>query len=90
MVDFDPFEITSFEDGDDRRVIVNVAGPAALLVAKAFKLGERLMTPERLIAKDAGDVYRLFDVTSVADNGPDASVSAPIRRRVPLTHRSGM
>ena len=55
------------EDGDDRRVIVNVAGPAALLVAKAFKLGERLMTPERLIAKDAGDVYRLFDMTSVAD-----------------------
>ena len=67
VVDFDPFEITSFEDGDDRRVIVNVAGPAALLVAKAFKLGERLMTPERLIAKDAGDVYRLFDMTSVAD-----------------------
>ena len=67
VVDFDPFEITSFEDGDDRRVIVNVAGPAALLVAKAFKLGERLMTPERLIAKDAGDVYRLFDMASVAD-----------------------
>ena len=50
-----------------RRVVVNVAGPAALLVAKSFKLGERLETPERLLAKDAGDVYRLFDATAVAD-----------------------
>jgi hypothetical protein len=47
--------------------VVNVAGPAALLVAKAFKLGERLETPKRLMAKDAGDVYRLLDATAVAD-----------------------
>ncbi len=67
VVDFDPFEITSLEGGDDRRAVVNVAGPAALLVAKAYKLGERLETPERLLAKDAGDVYRLFDATSVGE-----------------------
>ena len=67
VVDFDPFEITSLEDGDDRRVAVNVAGIAALLVAKIHKLGERLKTPKRLLAKDAGDVYRLFDATAVAD-----------------------
>ena len=67
VVDFDPFEITSLEEGDDRRAVVNVAGPAALLVAKAYKLGERLETPERLLAKDAGDVYRLFDATSVGE-----------------------
>ena len=65
VVDFDPFEIASLEGSDDRRVVVNVAGPAALLVAKAFKLGERLETPERLLAKDAGDVYRLFDATTL-------------------------
>lgn len=35
--------------------------PSALLVAKWHKLGERLVTP-RLEAKDAGDVYRLYDV----------------------------
>ncbi len=67
IVDFDPFEITSLEDDDIRRVVVNIAGPAALLVAKAFKLGERLKTPERLIAKDAGDVYRLFDACSTEE-----------------------
>ena len=67
VVDFDPFEIASLEGRDDRRVVVNVAGPAALLVAKAYKLGERLEKPERLLAKDAGDVYRLVDATAVTD-----------------------
>jgi hypothetical protein len=70
IVDFDPFEIPSFEAADDRTVVVNVAGPAALLVAKAHKLGERLATPERLMPKDAGDIYRLFDATSVEDMTP--------------------
>jgi hypothetical protein len=64
VVDFDSFEITSLETGDDRQVVVNVAGPAALLVAKAHKLGERLEIPHRLMPKDAGDVYRLFDAVS--------------------------
>lgn len=67
VVDFDPLEIASLEPGDGRRVVVKVAGPAALLVAKAYKLGERLETPERLMAKDSGDVYRLFDATAIAD-----------------------
>ena len=67
VVDFDPFEITPLEGGDNRRFVVNVAGPAALLVAKAYKLGERLEQPERLLAKDAGDVYRLFDATAATE-----------------------
>ncbi len=67
IVDFDSYEISSFEADDNRTVVVNVAGPAALLVAKAHKLGERLATPERLMPKDAGDIYRLFDATSVED-----------------------
>ncbi len=33
-----------------------------MLVAKLHKLGERLERPDRLQPKDAGDVYRLFDV----------------------------
>lgn len=45
--------------------MVNVAGVGALLVAKSFKLGERLAKPERLQPKDAGDVYRLIDATAV-------------------------
>jgi len=37
-----------------------VAGPAALLVAKLHKLGERQESPHRLLDKDAHDVYRLL------------------------------
>jgi hypothetical protein len=74
VVDFDPIEIVALESADTRRVIVNVAGPAALLIAKAHKLGERLDQPHRLKAKDAGDVYRLVEATSSDD------VIAAIRR----------
>ena len=54
LVDHDPFLLG-----------VNVAGAAALVVAKAHKLGERLATPSRLLAKDADDLYRLFEATAV-------------------------
>ncbi len=67
LVDYSLLEITGLEGGDPRRVSVRVAGPAALTVAKAHKLGERLNAPHRLHPKDAGDVYRLFDATAVAD-----------------------
>ncbi len=67
LVDHDPIEIASLETGDTRRMIVNVAGPAALLVAKVHKLGERLATPHRLIDKDAGDVFRLFEATPLRE-----------------------
>ena len=64
VVDNGPVEIAALESGDPRRVVANVAGAGALLVAKSYKLGERLAKPERLQAKDAGDVYRLFDATA--------------------------
>ena len=66
LVDNDPLLIEALDAQDDRRLIVNVAGTAALVVAKAHKLGERLATPSRLIAKDAGDLYRLFEATTLA------------------------
>ncbi|XVU25011.1 hypothetical protein ACQPZJ_48775 [Actinoplanes sp. CA-054009] len=37
-----------------------MAGPAALLVAKTYKIAERLETPHRLNDKDAHDMYRIF------------------------------
>lgn len=43
---------------------MEAGGVGALLVAKSYKLGERLTKPGRLQAKDAGDLYRLFDATS--------------------------
>jgi hypothetical protein len=67
VVDFSPIEIGALEADDRRRLSVNVAGYGALLVAKLHKLGDRLATPQRLLAKDAGDVYRLFDAIAPDD-----------------------
>lgn len=48
----DPFDARSFE--------ILVAGPASLLVAKAFKISERLGDDRIIEDKDAHDVYRLL------------------------------
>jgi len=59
VVDFDQFEITSLEDDDTRRIVVNVAGPAALVVAKARKLGgRRLPHVRRLLGRRNADHAR--------------------------------
>lgn len=58
--------ISSLEpDLDTRQLLVPVAGTAALLVAKAHKLHDRMQSfrpqrPDRLKPKDAGDVLRLM------------------------------
>lgn len=67
LVDHDPIEIAALESTDPRRVVVEVAGPAALLVAKAFKLGERVDNPRRFLPKDAGDVFRLYEANTVEE-----------------------
>lgn len=54
-------------DDDGRSAVINVAGPAALLVAKLHKLGERVATPDRLNDKEAHDIYRLLVATETAD-----------------------
>ena len=87
LVDHDPIEIASLESSEARRMIVNVAGPAALLVAKVHKLGERLATPHRLIDKDAGDVFRLFEATPpTRDDSRDADAA---RRRTIIRRSHG-
>lgn len=55
--------IQAFDPSDSRAFEIAVAGPAALLVAKLHKIGERTETPERLIDKDAHDIYRLLVAT---------------------------
>lgn len=60
MVDRAPMTIVALDPDDPRTAVMNVAGPAALLVAKLHKLGERQATPNRLVDKDAHDVYRLL------------------------------
>lgn len=68
-VDHDPLRLMSLEpERDDRQITVNVAGVAALLVAKAFKISDRLADPRpgREADKDAGDVLRLMMTSDVA------------------------
>jgi hypothetical protein len=60
IVDQAPLEVRALALDDPRVYTANVAGPAALLVAKLHKLGERQSTPGRLVDKDAHDVYRLL------------------------------
>lgn len=70
-VDRSILTIASLTPGDPRQVDAYVAGPAALLVAKAIKLDERIQDakkrPDRLNNKDAGDVYRIM--TTVPADG---------------------
>lgn len=61
LVDAEPRRIGSLTPGDTRAFTVRVAGPAALLVAKLHKLGERNDGDHhRLRNKDAHDIYRLL------------------------------
>lgn len=64
LVDRSPMMITALDPRDERAIIVDVAGPTALLVAKLHKIGERTAQaearPDRVIAKDAADSYRLM------------------------------
>jgi hypothetical protein len=54
-------EIDSLDPADARVSSVRVASPAALVVAKVCKIGERHdSSPNRLVDKDAHDLYRLL------------------------------
>lgn len=60
VVDHAPMTIRALNPSGTRTFEIAVSGPAALLVAKLHKIGERTGTPERLIDKDAHDIYRLL------------------------------
>jgi len=69
VIDFDVLPVPSLEPACDARVLdVRVAGVAALLIAKCYKLGERFreVDQRRLVNKDAGDVLRLMLATDTA------------------------
>lgn len=87
VVDCAPQTITAVDPADTRSVTVRVAGPAALLVAKLHKIGERAeANPDRLVDKDAHDVYRLLRAVPTADLAAGFCVllvdplSAPVTR----------
>lgn len=67
VVDNSGIEVEALGIGDGRVLVARVAGPAALIVAKLHKVGERADAPHRLNAKDAYDIYRLLRVVSTQD-----------------------
>lgn len=66
IVDADVMKLAALETADLRTFDVRVAGPAALLVAKAHKIHERQGT-DRQSDKDALDVLRLLRGTETDD-----------------------
>jgi hypothetical protein len=60
IVDHEPMTVDSLDPSDTRSFEANVAGPAALIVAKLHTLGERSKGQGRLVDKDAHDIYRVF------------------------------
>ena len=66
LVDHDTIAIHALDQDDPRVIHSKVAGPTALLIAKAHKIHDRLDVPDRLVEKDASDVYRLMQATPTA------------------------
>ncbi len=63
LLDHDFMTVGSLADGDHRSFEVAIAGPMALIIAKAYKLHDRLKNearPDRVDEKDAGDAYRIM------------------------------
>jgi hypothetical protein len=67
LVDNDVHTVPSLQPADERKIDIKVAGPAALTIAKAHKIGERQKQPARLVNKDAHDLYRLLRATETED-----------------------
>ena len=71
LVDNTRVTIAALEPGDDRSSELRVAGPAALLTAKAIKISERLeqadSQPDRLKGKDALDAFRILQAIETDD-----------------------
>lgn len=67
LIDNEVRVIEAFEEDDERRFEIRVAGPAALIVAKMHKLSDRRDAPERLQDKDALDVFRILRAMPTAE-----------------------
>lgn len=72
LVDYASHPLTALEPSDMRQVDIRVAGPAALLIAKAIKVEERLADADggkgaRLKEKDALDMFRLLQAVETED-----------------------
>ncbi len=93
LVDRERRTVVALPPTDERSREIWIAGPAALVVAKLHKIGERVGAQDRARDNDALDLYRLLQVvpTSTASNLPNRVGTSvrPIRpaemqRRSPL------
>lgn len=66
-VDCSRMTISALDPADKREVVMNVAGPGALLVAKLHKLGERVENNDRVKDKDALDIFRILRAIETAE-----------------------
>lgn len=66
LVDNQHQPVAALDEADQRVIEVSVAGPAALLIAKAIKIEERITDQSRLSDKDALDALRLLRATETA------------------------
>lgn len=71
LVDHSPMNVAALDPADERAIEVEVAGPAALFVAKAHKLHDRVASnrSDRLDDKDAADIVRLMQTVSPPEVG---------------------
>jgi hypothetical protein len=71
LVDKSPMTVPALDPADPRSVVVDVAGVAAMMVAKAHKLHEHIVSgrPDRQDDEDAADVFRMMQVTLPASVG---------------------
>lgn len=71
LVDHDTMTVAALDPADDRSIDVEVAGVAALLVAKAHKIHDRNASgpASRLHDKDASDVVRMMQTSSPRRTG---------------------
>lgn len=71
LLDNDVVVIEALEPNDTRSAPLRVAGPAALLAAKAIKISERLQAaeiqPDRVKEKDALDAFRILQAVDTAE-----------------------
>ena len=69
LVSHKPQKIESLASDDPRSCVIEVAGPAALLVAKVHKLAERADDASRSLSldKDAFDIFRLLRAVDTPD-----------------------
>jgi hypothetical protein len=70
-VDNQEHEITALDLTDERSFMIRVAGPAALLAAKAIKVEERLEHTHRLKPKDGLDMLRLLQAVEAESLAKD-------------------